>query len=1090
MADGLVPSVLGSLNSILLSELGSVLSCCQELQDLSSAFKAIQAVLRDAERKRRKEEALSDWLEKIKDVAYDVEDLLDQCKAESLRHDNEESRIPPFAKRVCNSVLRTLNVDETVDELGFHVKLGIEMGRRLKNVRERLNAICREKSNFHLEESIDSKMEMVERKTSSLVDETEIIGRTPDKERIIRWLLNDINHVSNDIPVISIIGLGGVGKTALAQLIYNDQLVIGHFSKMMWVHVSDNFNETKICNAIIESAEGRPAPGFSEWQMVQNHLRKILIGERFLVVLDDIWNEDEDKWNKLRLPLKYGDIGSRILITTRNEGVVKIMRGTKMHELAPLLERDSWSLFSHIAFGEINTEERAELEQIGKEIARKCDRLPLIIKRIANAVRFKRTRREWEHVLESETWDFPNVTRGLQLSYENMPPYLKRCFAFCSIYPKDHVIERETLIKLWMAQGFLPEESTAMEGIGDGYFYELIGRSLFDAPITDCFGNIMHCKMMDIVHDFFQTVVRECHTMNMELSNSIPLHVRHVSLKCSKDFSSIPGSLCKAKNLRTLLFIGWSTITVLADDFFENFRCLRALDLSGTNCSHIPKSLKDLKLLRYLNLSTAQVELLPEFICGLYSLQTLILNACRRISILPEKMWKLARLRHLEIESTSQLQALPHWIGRLTSLRTLSKFIVGEGMECRIGELKNLNLLQGKLAIYHLERVLNEGDAKEAELMNKKHLRHLELYFIGWGLSAPLLGSSVVSVGIKVKINEGVLEGLRPHANLEELKISGYMGLKFPGWMEDASFSNLVNVTLRNCHHCIKLPALGTLPYLKYLTIVAMAKVEFIGPEFYGNNDSRDVTGAAPAFPKLETLVLMGMATLREWAGRPDGGMPSLLELRIAKCPMLMKVPLFRHGKLWKVDIELPSTYWTSCISESVECLVVDDIRGSHHVLIRNNVDGIRGNHVLIGNNVDGIRGNHVFIRDSDALHIKDIDMIHLPLSNNLKHLVIKNSPYFELPAGIQKLRGLQILHVTDCRKLTHLPKELKDLRNLRQLKVMRCPNLEKWCEKYADDDQELAMSHIPNIWIGNREIKRDGQEISGHEVPRRAAAE
>ncbi|XP_058108269.1 putative disease resistance protein RGA3 isoform X2 [Magnolia sinica] len=935
------------------------------------------------------------------------------------------------------------------------------MGRRLKNVRERLNSVCSEKSNFHLEESIDSKMEMVERKTSSLVDETEIIGRTPDKERIIRWLLNDINHVSNDIPVISIIGLGGVGKTALAQLIYNDQRVIGHFSKMMWVHVSDNFNETKICNAIIEAVEGRP-PDFLEWQMVQNHLRNVLKGEQYFLVLDDIWNEDEDKWDKLRLPLKDGDIGSRILITTRNETVVKTMRATKWHELAPLLESDSWSLFSHIAFRERKTEECAEFEEIGKEIARKCDRIPLILKRIANVLRFQRTKREWELVLESETWDFPNVTRGivldLQLSYENMPPYLKRCFAFCSVFPKDHVIERETLIKLWMAQGFLPEESAAMECIGDGYFYDLLGRSLFDAPITDSFGNIMHCKMMDIVHDFFQTVMRECYIMNKKFSKNIPLHVRHVSLKCSKKLSSIPGNLCKAKNLRTLLFIGWSrftVLTVLPDDFFENFRCLRALDLSGTKCSHLPESLKKLKLLRYLNLSATEVASLPDFICGLYLLQTLKLNACGKLTELPKEMWKLARLRHLEIENTRKLQALPHWIGRLeTSLRTLSKFIVGEGIECRIGELKNLNLLQGKLAIYHLERVLNEGDAKEAELMNKKHLRRLELYFVSRLKRLKKLPRDS-RIMILEKIDEGVLEGLRPHTDLEELNISGYMGLKFPGWMEDASLSNLVNVTLRDCHDCIKLPALGTLPSLKYLTIVKMAKVEFISPEFYGKNDSGDVTGAAAAFPNLETLVLDGMYSLREWVGSEDGGMPSLLELRIANCPMLMKVPLFLHGKLWKVDIELPSKYWTSCISESVECLIVDGISGSL-MSFRNNIEP----------------------------YIRDIDMIHLPLSWNLKYLVIKNSPYFEFPVGIQKLPGLQILHVTDCLRLTHLPKELKDLRNLRQLKVKCCPNLEHWCKKYAEDDQQLAMSHIPNIWIGNREIKRDGQDIAGHARP------
>ncbi|XP_058106843.1 putative disease resistance protein RGA3 [Magnolia sinica] len=602
MADALVLSVVRSLNTIIQPELGLVFSARQELQKLSSAFTAIQAVLRDADRRQVKEEALSNWLEKLKDIGYDVDDLLDEWRAEALRLEIDGTGIPTCGKKVCNFFLRRFCFNEHVDEIVFHLKLGVEMGRKVKTIRERLDMICDEHTKFRLDERWE-KTEIEERRTSSLIDESEIIGRNRDKERIINWLLTETGYGYEELPVGSIVGMGGLGKTTLAQLVYRDERVIRNFERRMWVHVSQVFDEMRLCKAIIEAVEGTAPPNFLELEMVHIHLRKLIEGRRFLLVLDDMWNESQDKWDKLRLPLIGGASGSRILITTQNETVMKVTGRAFTHLLKPLQEDDCWLFFSRIAFLGRSTREQLELEGVGRQIANKCGGVPLVVKRIGNAMRFRRTVREWKLVLESQTWDLPIVARGivfeLQVSYYNMPSHLKQCFAFCSIFPRDHVIEKEMLIKLWMAHGFiLCEESGELESVGEGYFDDLLRRSLFEDPMTDDQGNVMHCKMKEIIHDLFRIVKSECHIKHRETSSDVPMHARHFSLVCTEDLASIPGNLYKAKNLRTLLFIGWSRITGVPSNIFESLRCLRVLDLSGTNIKRLPNSLGDMKLLR------------------------------------------------------------------------------------------------------------------------------------------------------------------------------------------------------------------------------------------------------------------------------------------------------------------------------------------------------------------------------------------------------------------------------------------------------------------------------------------------------------
>ncbi|KAF6164875.1 hypothetical protein GIB67_017078 [Kingdonia uniflora] len=228
-------------------------------------------------------------------------------------------------------------------------------------------------------------------------------------------------------------------------------------------------------------------------------------------------------------------------------------------------------------------------------------------------------------------------------------------------------------------------------------------HSFFQDFVRDDEGNIISCKMHDIVHNLVQILTQnECLFMkNNEFKGS---KVRHLTAWEFRDANSI----CSANNMRTL-----RTNAKYIVGLFHQIACLRALDLRRSNITILPPE--------------NNLKRLPETITNLYNLQTLMLDWCTNLCELPQGMGKLVNLRHLGIKYTDKLEFLPQGIGRMRSLRTLSKFIVGGGWN--IGELKNLKLHQRKLEIMNLEKVTNKDEAMEAQLKNESYLRDLQLFF-------------------------------------------------------------------------------------------------------------------------------------------------------------------------------------------------------------------------------------------------------------------------------------------------------------------------------------------------------------------------
>ncbi|XP_058107180.1 putative disease resistance protein RGA3 [Magnolia sinica] len=1010
MIDSLVCSVGDKLKTVIQDEVDLLVGVTSEIEKLSRTFTLIQAVLEDAESRRVKDKAVTIWLENVKDVAYDVDDILDESTTEARRR-----QAPDEGDVSCFSFLVTCFLFPVT---GFNnVKLRHEIGSRIKEVRGRLDDVEKEKNLLGLRvdsgerERVDSEVrrgEIRERETSCLLDQPFIVGRKDLKNRVVDLLLGGSSREVNEVPfVISIVGMGGLGKTTLAQLIYNDKIVEGHFHKRMWVCVSNDFDVKRITKLIIESADESSCEDLS-LALLQSRLSQKLQAKRFLLVLDDVWSHDSKKWDKLRGPFQAGAPGSRIIVTTRSEDVASRMGSTHMQKLDVLSDDDCWLVFSRRALEHRSAEERSDLEEIGRQIVNRCGGVPLAAKTIGSAMCSRKTRRQWELVLESEIWNSGDILGGvlpaLLLSYHDLPAALKQCFAYCSIFPKDWEIEKDTIVKLWVAQGFICSKgSQDMEETGGLYFDDLLRRSLLQDAVVDDGKNIVSCKMHDLVHDLAQSVAGSDFSL-VQIGKPASLNfnnIRHSFFARDEVYDEaneeayILATLYKAHKLRTLFLD--SRISMVPRMSFHYWRRLRALDLSYTSIKKLSPTVGHLKHLRFLDLSRTGIEELPEEVCNCLNLQTLRLNWCWKLKKLPGGMKKMINLRHLEFELCVNLKHLPQGIGRLTSLRTVSEFIVGGSNEgCKCGELKHLNHLQGSLLITGLDKNRSRDEAREAELNKKQHLHTLSFNY---------KKDYDELLDEEVKKIEDVLEFLQPHTNLKELAIQYYGGSTLPKWIEDPVFSHLVRMTLSCCWECIQLPGFGKLPSLKYLEIEGMREVRKVGVEFSGV-DNNDGSGCVVSFPKLETLFFEHMRNWEEWELRGGVGevMPSLLQLEVKWCPKLKELPTNLPPLLQKLTLQI---------------------------------------------------SNEGMLSSGGTL----------PLLPSLKHLIIACSyKLTSFPCGwLRQFKALNTLEIKFCGQLQSLPdEELQQLTMLQELIIHGCHLLK---ERYGDGGEDRdKIVQIPNI--------------------------
>ncbi|KAJ9678919.1 hypothetical protein PVL29_020966 [Vitis rotundifolia] len=589
---------------------------------------------------------------------------------------------------------------------------------------------------------------MVYRETThSFVLASDVIGRDKDKEKVLELLMNSSDD-DESISVIPIVGLGGLGKTTLAKLVYNDQWVAGHFKKRIWVCVSDDFDMKKviinIIKAIKTTVEGGSGIGLLnhndlEMEQAQTLLRSTLGNENFFLVLDDMWNEDRRKWIELKTFLMNGAKGNKIVVTTRSHLVASIMGTVQAYILEGLSHDDCLSLFLKWAFNEGQEKQHPNLVKIGNDIVKKCNGVPLAARTLGSLLFSKFEPRDWLDVRNNEIWKLEqnegDILPALRLSYEQLPSYLKCCFAYCSIFPKDHVFFNESLVCVWSAQGLIKpsKKKQELEDIGNRYIKELLSRSFFQ-EFEDCHFYFKF-KMHDLMHDLASFISQtECTFIDC-VSPTVSRMVRHVSFSHDLDEKEILRVVGELNDIRTIFFPIVSE-TSLGGPFLKacisKFKCIKMLNLSYANFDTLPNSISNLKHLRFLNLNgNKRIKKLPNSVCKLFHLQTLWLQRCEGFENLPKEFGNLIRIGRLEslnllwVYQCENLEFLLQGTQSLTALRSLRIFNC-RSLETLPPSMKQLPSLE-QLIIYNCERLNSLDGNGEDHVPGLGNLQYMRL---------------------------------------------------------------------------------------------------------------------------------------------------------------------------------------------------------------------------------------------------------------------------------------------------------------------------------------------------------------------------
>lgn len=845
MVDAVVSVLLEKLLKALSEESRILVEFRDQFEKLKNELQLMQSFLKEAERLKRKNAVLRSIMGNLRELIYEAEDILADCQLQVKDDD-------PLSSGWLTCIYPS--------KLPFQY----QNGKRLMEINEKISEIKNNISSYlgvpvmsHSGGMVDPNNDQMPRWSSPVYDHTQVVGLEADTRKIKDWLF----EAEHDILAIGVVGMGGLGKTTLAQTVFNDRVIEDHFERRMWVSVSQTFTEEQILRSMLRNL-GDASVGDDNGELLRK-IKQYLVGKRYVIVMDDVWSLDVTWWRRIYEALPKGN-GSSIIITTRIEEVAQRMgvAEARVHWPKCLSKDDSWLLFRKVAFaatgGICN---HRELESVGEEIVEKCKGLPLAIKAVGGIMlckppRYQEWRRIAKHFSDELAANDNSVMASLQLSYDELPSYLKSCFLCLSIYPEDCVITRDQLVHWWIGEGFFPLRNgrSAVEA-GEDCFSGLTNRCLLEVVDKTYYGTIDTCKIHDMVRDLVMRIAKDDAFFEQDC-----LNCRHLGIQNSM----VETHFMANRKLRALLSTTKTgEVNKVSPNVAKRFcesRYLRVMDLSRsifeTPLTGLINHIGFLQHLTYLSISnTHPLVQLPPSMEKLRNLLILDVSYCQNLKTLPTYIVTFKKLRVLDVSHCGSLDYLPKGLGRLSQLEVLWGFRPAKSNQsegCRIGELTNL------LELRKLGLQLTGGDeigyTEINALVNLLELQHLTI---------SCFDSNDEELATK-------LDKLSPPQRLHELSLHFYPGKFSPTWLSPIS-----------------------LPMLQYLSI-SSGNLATMKESFWGNDHS---------VWRIEGLMMENLSDLRvEWP-MVQQVMPSLRIVNASWCPELASFPIddvgFRGG-VWK----------------------------------------------------------------------------------------------------------------------------------------------------------------------------------------------
>uniref|UniRef100_A0A5B6Z9X8 Putative disease resistance protein RPM1-like n=1 Tax=Davidia involucrata TaxID=16924 RepID=A0A5B6Z9X8_DAVIN len=834
----------------------------------------MRSFLEDADTKRPQTQGEKSWVAEVREMSYNVEDIID----EFMYHMNSEQQSGGKFTRCLRQIFCFPKNQWVRHRIATKLQT---INRRIKAIRERNQryGVHHIQGTSPLQDDRDQSWVRNHAESSLFVKDDDLVGIKDDKRLLEGWLMGEEPQRT----IISVVGMGGLGKTTLVAQIYNSKIVKQHFDCYAWITVSQTYAVEDLLKSMIkefyEAMKEVVTVDLStmSYRQLLDNLVNYLRPKRYIVVLDDVWSSN--LWRDINISLPDERLGSRVILTTRKEDIAS--SSFRVHNLQPLGMTEAWDLFCMKAFSSSPNRSCPQgLENLARGLVEKCEGLPLAIVALGGLMSSKKMEWEWRNVYNSLNWELSNnpelevVKSILMLSFNDLSFRLKCCFLYCCLFPEDYLIGRKRLIRLWMAEGFVEKvKGLTPEDKADMYLMELVSRSMLQVVKRNISGRPKRVKMHDLLRELaLSTSETEefcstsdgkeaCTSTSQEESSNGPPPPRRLSIikTIDKENNSWKGM----SQLRSLLVFVVGMISPSVNTLpSSGFRLLRVLDLEGLPIVKLPDQVVDLFNLRYLNLRRTRVlKELPKSIGRLRKLQTLDV-ADSEIKVLPTGITKLQNLRHLIAYSYNKRDydafdsgyviSVPPNICKLKNLQVLNDVEAKAGLMKQLGNMTQLISLGIKEA-----REVDEKDLCDS-IQNMNLLRFC----------------SVHAIDEEEYLRMDALLSTPPH--LKGLALVGKLE-RVPHW-----FHSLQCLTTL----CLRWSRLGEdpLPYIQALPNLG----ELTLANAYEGNQLRFCMG----FQKLTELYLVNLPQLNEIIIE-KGVMQGLQKLFLRKCMELKMLP---HG--------------------------------------------------------------------------------------------------------------------------------------------------------------------------------------------------